>query len=232
VPFPAPLSASPRLAGCYQHVTITSQAPAITSPLATHPARTTNPAATMPALRPRLRLPRSQIRAFTSHQHPSSPVYTPLESAVLSTALSHVPEHGFTSTSLYLSLRAHNLRTISSSALFPRGAAFSIILFHLYQQRVSLNSRVAFPPSTQDTTQKLRTLLKTRLQGNIDAGVAERWGEALATMSLAENIPASIGELAKLADEVVTLAGDRSVDTTWYAKRAAVTGVYAATGRF
>lgn len=49
-------------------------------------------------------------------------------------------------------------------------------------------------------------------------------------MSLAENIPASVSELAKLSDEMWFLAGCDSHDMDWYTKRAALSGIYASTG--
>ena len=49
-------------------------------------------------------------------------------------------------------------------------------------------------------------------------------------MSLAGNIPTSISELAKLSDEIWYLAGDTSVDTAWYTKRASLSAIYASTG--
>lgn len=51
-------------------------------------------------------------------------------------------------------------------------------------------------------------------------------------MSLAENIPKSLKELAALSDEMWFLAGHVSVDSTWYTKRASLSGVYAATEVF
>jgi len=51
-------------------------------------------------------------------------------------------------------------------------------------------------------------------------------------MSLGENIPASISELAKLSDEIWYLAGDESADTSWYTKRTMLSGVYASTELF
>lgn len=41
-------------------------------------------------------------------------------------------------------------------------------------------------------------------------------------------VPASLSELAKLADEIWFLAGDTSVDTSWYTKRGSLAAVYAA----
>ena len=66
----------------------------------------------------------------------------------------------------------------------------------------------------------------------MDAGIVPRWQEALAIMSLAENIPASLRELRDLSDEIWFLAGDTSVDTSWYTKRASLAGIYAATEVF
>lgn len=42
-------------------------------------------------------------------------------------------------------------------------------------------------------------------------------------------VSASISELAKLADEVWFLAGDQSVDSSWYTKRASLSTIYSAT---
>jgi len=39
-------------------------------------------------------------------------------------------------------------------------------------------------------------------------------------------VPASVKELAQLADDIWYLAGDTSVDPSWYAKRASLSAVY------
>ena len=49
-------------------------------------------------------------------------------------------------------------------------------------------------------------------------------------MSLPQNVPGSMAELARLADEMWYLAGDKSVDFSWYTKRASLSAVYASTG--
>lgn len=51
-------------------------------------------------------------------------------------------------------------------------------------------------------------------------------------MSLAGNIPASMKELHLLSDEIWFLAGDVSVDSSWYTKRATLSTIYAATELF
>jgi ubiquinone biosynthesis protein COQ9 len=42
-------------------------------------------------------------------------------------------------------------------------------------------------------------------------------------------VPSSLAELARLADEIWFLAGDQSVDSSWYTKRATLSSIYSAT---
>lgn len=46
-------------------------------------------------------------------------------------------------------------------------------------------------------------------------------------MSLAGNIPVSLSELHALASDILSLAGDTSVDVSWYTKRMSVAAIYA-----
>lgn len=46
-------------------------------------------------------------------------------------------------------------------------------------------------------------------------------------MSLAGNIPLSLSELHALASDILNLAGDTSVDASWYTKRMSVAAIYA-----
>ena len=46
------------------------------------------------------------------------------------------------------------------------------------------------------------------------------------------NIPTSLAELARLSDEIWFLAGDTSVDTSWYTKRASLSAIYSSTELF
>jgi ubiquinone biosynthesis protein COQ9 len=45
-------------------------------------------------------------------------------------------------------------------------------------------------------------------------------------------VPASLAELARLADEIWFLAGDTSVDSSWYTKRASLSAIYSASEVF
>ena len=46
-------------------------------------------------------------------------------------------------------------------------------------------------------------------------------------MSLPSNIPLSLSELHALSSDILTLAGDSSVDASWYTKRLSLSTIYA-----
>ena len=51
-------------------------------------------------------------------------------------------------------------------------------------------------------------------------------------MAIPSNVQPSLAELARLSDEIWFLAGDTSVDTSWYTKRASLSAVYSSTEVF
>ncbi|KAK5115574.1 hypothetical protein LTR62_001233 [Meristemomyces frigidus] len=164
---------------------------------------------------------------YHSYEHDLPPPYRNPEAAILSSALAHVPNHGFTTIALTLGARETGYLDISSN-LFPKGA-FELVKYHLVTQRLGLKNRLQFPDEGRlGVGRKVRSLILSRLQANVETGVVGRWQEALALMSLAENIPASLRELSALSDEIWFLAGDVSVDSSWYTKRASLAAVYAA----
>lgn len=183
---------------------------------------------TPPALRPQLLQPASRA-LYHSYEHIEPPPYRETESAILSSALAHVPVHGFTQHALTLGAKEAGYLDISTN-LFPRGA-YDLVMYHLVTQRLALKDRIQFPENV-GVGRKVRSLVLERLRANADAGVVGRWQEALGLMSLAENIPSSLKELGLLADEMWFLAGDTSVDSSWYTKRASLSGIYAATEAF
>ncbi|KAK5135742.1 hypothetical protein LTR08_004728 [Meristemomyces frigidus] len=164
---------------------------------------------------------------YHSYEHDIPPPYRDAESAILSSAIAHVPALGFTQETLTLGAKDAGYLDISTN-LFPKGA-FELVKYHLVTQRLALKDRIQFPGEQTGVGRKVRSLVLERLRANADADVVRRWQEALALMSLAENIPASLRELSALSDEIWFLAGDVSVDTSWYTKRASLSGIYAAT---
>lgn len=51
-------------------------------------------------------------------------------------------------------------------------------------------------------------------------------------MAQPSHVPASLRELALLADEIYYLAGDTSVDPSWYTKRGSLSVIYASSELF
>ena len=190
------------------------------------------------------------LRAHPRHYYTATtPEPTPFpeaEEAILAAAIAHVPEHGFTTKSL--TLGAVDAGYLPSSVnLFPSGA-FDLVRYHLITQRLHLKNAVQFPtpvsnqipevgpqdpkdiPRPLGVGAKVKALTLARLRAN--EPIAEHLPEALGLMSLAGNIPASTAELGRLVDEIWYLAGDVSVDTSWYTKRGLLAGVYASTETF
>ena len=58
--------------------------------------------------------------------------------------------------------------------------------------------------------------------------LSSRWQKALRIMAQPANVGSSLAELGRLADEFLFLAGDTTVDTRWYTKRASLSAIYSA----
>ncbi|KAE8144515.1 COQ9-domain-containing protein [Aspergillus avenaceus] len=174
----------------------------------------------------------SSIRKYHSEHHPELPPheYTNSQTAILSAALRHVPAHGFTRDALTLGARDTGFLDVSVQ-LFPRGE-FDLILFWLASRRGLLRASVEDGLFETDTrgqrlsvAEKTKLLIMERLRMNTD--IRHQWQDALALMSLAGNIPLSLSELHALSSEILDLAGDTSVDASWYTKRLSVAAIYA-----
>lgn len=191
------------------------------------------------ALRPLMLQPQRAL--YHSYEHIPPPPYPATQTAILTSALQHVPTSGFTLQSLTLGAKENGYLDISTN-LFPKGP-YDLVQFYLITQRLALKDRIQFHDPVGGrgggvqhqklgVGQKVRSLILARLQANVDAGIVPQWTHALGLMSLAENIPASVKELGLLSDEMWFLAGDTSVDSSWYTKRASLSAVYAATEVF
>ena len=175
----------------------------------------------------RLSLLQPSRAAYHTYDRMQPLPYNDAEQQILSSALTYVPAHGFTQEALSLGAKDAGYLELSTN-LFPKGQ-FDLVKYHLVSQRLALKERIQFPDEKMGVGRKVRGLVLERLRANVDAGVVSRWQEALAIMSLGENIPTSLRELGALSDEVWFLAGDTSVDSSWYTKRASLAAVYAAT---
>ncbi|KAF2639921.1 ubiquinone biosynthesis protein COQ9 [Massarina eburnea CBS 473.64] len=174
-----------------------------------------------------------QSCCYHSSGYSQPPPFPPAESAILSAAISHVPSFGFTVDALKLGARDAGYLDASTN-LFPQGV-FDLVNYHLVTQRLALKDSVQFPSEGQSGKKlgagaKVRTLALARLRAN--EPIIHRWQQALAIMAQPTYIPPSLAELARLSDEIWYLAGDKSVDGSWYTKRASLSAIYSATEVF
>jgi ubiquinone biosynthesis protein COQ9 len=118
---------------------------------------------------------------FHSHDHPPPPgPFTEVESAILSAAYKHVPEHGFTTRALGLGAKDAGYRDISPSVLTD--GAFGLIRWHLVTQRNGLKGRVVKAIEGGGPVEsKVERVTWERLLANKD--VIHRWQE-VRTMSI------------------------------------------------
>ena len=84
-------------------------------------------------------LPRNN-RLYHSYEHTSPSPFSPSTSAILSSALIHVPTHGFTPTALTLGAADVGYPPVSTN-LFPRGA-FDLVNYYLVTERLALKDRL------------------------------------------------------------------------------------------
>lgn len=170
-------------------------------------------------------------RTYYSIHHPDPLPFPPVQTAILTSAIQHVPRLGFTPDALIAGAKENNYREATLN-LFPRGV-YDLVHFYLVTQRLQLKDRVQFSEDAKlGLTQKVKTLTWARLQANVDNDIIGHWQDALGQMSLLENISASLKELGNLADEIWYLAGDKQVDFGWYTKRAQLSAVYASSEMF
>ncbi|MDI1485206.1 MAG: Ubiquinone biosynthesis protein coq9, mitochondrial [Ramalina farinacea] len=184
-------------------------------------------------LRQRSRQPCLSIlsaRQYHSHEHASSSPFSPTEDAILSAALKYVLSSSFTAESLSLGAQDAGYLPISTN-LFPSGA-FALVNYHLVTQRLRLSDSFSRPdPSPQlNISDNVRSIAMQRLKGT--APYIPQWQDALALLSMRSNIPTGVRELARLADEILYLAGSDTVTTAWYTDRMALAGIYASAELF
>ncbi|KAF2845189.1 ubiquinone biosynthesis protein COQ9 [Plenodomus tracheiphilus IPT5] len=167
---------------------------------------------------------------YHSYDYAQPPPFPPAESAILSAAYAHVPRLGFTHDALKLGASDAGYLDASTN-LLPRGV-YDLVNYHLVTQRLALQNSVQFPDEAATGKKlgvgsKVRTLILARLRAN--EPMIHRWQEALAIMAQPTYVPASVKELASLADEIWFLSGDQSVDSSWYTKRATLSAIYSST---
>ena len=174
--------------------------------------------------------PRLCCHRYHSHEYEQPPSVTTAESTILAAALRRVPAYGFTLQALRLGAQDVGYLPISEN-LFPSGA-FALVNYHLETQRLSLSTTFQRPTISsadheppKDIAERVGLIASHRLLANVP--YIQHYQSALALLSQPSHIPTSIQQLAKLADEILYLAGSTTVTTAWYTDRTAMASIYA-----
>jgi ubiquinone biosynthesis protein COQ9 len=155
----------------------------------------------------------------------STPERMPERDAALQAMLPNVPFDGWTRRALRAGVRDAGMPSDEADLLFPLGTVDMIETFSDLADR-RMEAAAADLPQTRFSA-RVRALIALRLQQNRPHKEAIR--RALAVLALPRNAPAATACTARTVDAILHAAGDRSVDFSWYTKRAMLAAVYAAT---
>jgi len=156
------------------------------------------------------------------------PERLPERDAAVEAMMPNVPFDGWTIRSLRSGLTAAGLPEDEATILFPGGAADMIAVFcDLADRRMT---EAAASLTETGLADRVRAIIALRLSMNRPHKEAIR--RALAVLALPGNARTAAAITARTVDAIWHAAGDRSVDFTWYTKRALLTAVYGATVLF
>ncbi|KAG0234054.1 Ubiquinone biosynthesis protein coq9, mitochondrial [Actinomortierella wolfii] len=161
--------------------------------------------------------------AAAAADHAAKAAKTP--DMILKKAMEYVPEYGWSVQSITKAASDLGYPPIIHG-MFPNGGA-DLIDYFLRDCLKRLPEELEGRMEGLKTHEKVRIGVLTRL--GMVAPYIKRWPEALAIMGQPTNVPMSLDHLAKIADEIWYLAGDRSADMNWYSKRAMLMGIYSST---
>lgn len=178
---------------------------------------------------------RPASRLYHSVSHPASNAIIRAklpETALLTKAVSLIPQYGFTQRSIDAAVKEMGLsdaiQTVLTSSPKNYSPEAALTLFWLKYQRQKLHDMVMDPEAEfhkiRDEYDRAAYLLKTRLDFN--KPVALHLKQALGQLVLPYNWPGSLEELHNLSDDIAFYAGDSSNDSAWYTKRLSFSTVY------
>lgn len=155
---------------------------------------------------------------------------------ILDAALKYVPTKGWTQEAIANGAESINYPGVAHG-MFPNGAIELIHHFYakcnreLIEQlqrefdeqtaKVDASGKPVERPSPRDFAIRA---IRLRLEKIIP--YKDTWPQALAIMTLPQNVPTSLAQLLTLVDDVCHLAGDRSVDIGWYTRRIGFASIY------
>ncbi len=149
-----------------------------------------------------------------------------LRRSLLTASLTFVPAYGWTSKAVKAAVRDLG-RPETLAGLAGGNPGVSLVHHHLEESEEKLEEELRSWSHKTEDFDILRTGIETRLRMNVP--LITRWSEALALMSMPDNVQNSLQLDLSLVDTLWHYAGDEAVNLDWYAKRLALLAVYKAT---
>ena len=147
--------------------------------------------------------------------------------AAIEAMLPHVPYDGWTVMALRRALADIGIDPDAARELFPLGPADMVETYCDLADRRMEDSAAAEGIAALRLSQRVRKLIALRLRQAAPHRQAVR--RALAVLARPGNQGAAARTAARTVDAIWHAAGDRSVDFSWYTKRAILAGLYGAT---
>lgn len=147
-----------------------------------------------------------------------------LRSDILEASLKYVSSYGWSQEAIAHGAESINMPGVAHG-MFPGGPIELIQHFYTKCNKELMeqltNVKNGETPNPRDFAVKA-----IRLRLEMIVPYKNTWPQALAIMTLPQNVPTSLAQLLILVDDICYCAGDRSVDVGWYTRRIGIASIY------
>lgn len=158
-----------------------------------------------------------------------------VRSDILDASLKYVSSHGWSQEAI-----AHGAESINypgvAHGMFPGGGIELINHFYTKcNQELIKQLQLEFndsningdnPKISDNFNPRDFAIRAIRLRLEMIIPYKDSWPQAIAIMTLPQNVPNSLAQLLTLVDDICYCAGDRSVDIGWYTRRIGIAAIY------
>ncbi|XP_043563342.1 ubiquinone biosynthesis protein COQ9, mitochondrial isoform X2 [Chiloscyllium plagiosum] len=153
-----------------------------------------------------------------------------LRQQLLSAALEFVPVYGWSVEAIAEGAKVLDLSP-ALTGMFRHGPG-ELVLHFVSQCNKQLSEQLSDQyqkvqlgdQEAKQTDRFLKDAVEARLRMLIP--YIDSWPQAMSILLLPQNIAESLRSLTEMVDEIWYYAGDRSIDSSWYTKRAILAGIY------
>lgn len=151
---------------------------------------------------------------------------------ILNASLAYVKTHGWSREAIAKGAEAIGYPGVAHG-MFPNGAIELIQHFIastnaalIEQLQQEMQTRSTAGASSSPPSPKEFAIRAIRLRLEMIIPYKEHWPQALALMTLPQNVQVSLAHMLTLVDDICFCAGDRSVNIEWYTRRIGIASIY------